>query len=127
MAFMYILKCANGSYYTGSTRNLGRRLYQHRSGAGANHTRKYAPVELVYYEEYTLIKDAFYREKQVQRWSHKKKKALIAKNYADLHNFSKCQNKSYYKNRYDLASTTPRLRSVYALGEHKHGYRARSR
>ena len=74
---MYILKCADGSYYTGSTKNLERRLAQHQAGEGANHTRKRLPVQLVYYEEYQRIDDAFYREKQVQGWSRKKKEALI--------------------------------------------------
>ncbi len=75
--FMYILCCSNGTYYTGSTKNLERRLAQHQAGEGANHTRKYAPVELVYYEEFDRIDHAFYREKQIQGWSKKKKEALI--------------------------------------------------
>ncbi len=76
-AFTYILKCSNGSYYVGSTKDLNRRIEQHQSGEGANHTKKYLPVELIYYEEYTRIDDAFYREKQLQKWSRKKKEALI--------------------------------------------------
>lgn len=75
--FMYILECADGSYYTGSTKNLEVRLKQHQSGEGANHTRKHLPVKLVYYERYPRIDLAFYREKQVQGWSRKKKAALI--------------------------------------------------
>ena len=75
--YTYILLCADGSYYTGSTKRLDLRLKQHQTGVGANHTRKYGPVELVYYEEYTRIDVAFYREKQIQRWSRAKKKALI--------------------------------------------------
>ena len=74
---MYILKCADGSYYTGSTNDLELRLIQHQCGEGANHTRKHLPVELVYYEEYERIDEAFYREKQIQGWSRKKKEALI--------------------------------------------------
>ena len=91
---MYILLCANGSYYTGSTIDLERRLQQHQNGEGANHTKKHLPVALVYYEEYPRIDTAFYREKQVQGWSRKKKEALIegkmdslpelAKAYRDL-------------------------------------------
>ena len=91
---MYILLCANGSYYTGSTIDLERRLAQHQIGEGANHTKKRLPVSLLYYEEYQRIDDAFYREKQVQGWSRKKKEALIegkndllpvlAKAYRDL-------------------------------------------
>ncbi len=75
--YMYILECADGSYYTGSTTNLELRLQQHQSGEGANHTKKRLPVKLVYYEEFPRIDEAFYREKQVQGWSRKKKEALI--------------------------------------------------
>ena len=74
---MYILLCDNGSYYNGSTRNLERRLEEHFSGEGANYTRKHKPIELVYYEEFDRIDKAYYREKQVQGWSRKKKEALI--------------------------------------------------
>ncbi len=75
--YMYILKCSDGSYYTGSTTNLELRFAQHQSGKGANHTKKRLPVELVYYEHYERIDQAFFREKQVQGWSRKKKEALI--------------------------------------------------
>ena len=75
--YMYILLCADGSYYTGSTTDLVRRLEQHQNGEGANHTKKRSPVSLLYYEEYSRIDEAFYREKQVQGWSRKKKEALI--------------------------------------------------
>ena len=75
--YMYILECADGSYYTGCTTNLELRLQQHQSGEGANHTKKRLPVKLVYYEEFPRIDEAFYREKQVQGWSRKKKEALI--------------------------------------------------
>lgn len=74
---MYILECSDGSYYTGSTKNLERRLWEHQNMLGANHTKKRLPVKLVYYEEYSRIDEAFYREKQVQGWSRKKKEALI--------------------------------------------------
>ncbi|MEC5156113.1 GIY-YIG nuclease family protein [Chryseobacterium sp. MP_3.2] len=87
--FMYILKCADDSYYTGSTVNLELRLLQHQNGEGANHTRKRLPVVLVYYEEYQNIADAFYREKQVQGWSRKKKEALIENRPEDLPLLSK--------------------------------------
>ncbi len=75
--WMYILECADGSYYTGSTTNLELRLAQHQAGEGANHTKKRLPVKLVYFEEYERIDQAFYREKQVQGWSRKKKEELI--------------------------------------------------
>ncbi|MDR2729820.1 MAG: GIY-YIG nuclease family protein [Treponema sp.] len=75
--YMYILKCSDGTYYTGSTTNLELRLSQHQAGEGAKHTKKRLPVKLVYYEEYSRIDEAFYREKQVQGWRRAKKEALI--------------------------------------------------
>jgi len=77
IGYMYILKCADGTYYTGSTNNLKQRLLQHQLGEGSNHTKKRLPVELVYYEEYSRIDEAFYREKEIQGWRRKKKEALI--------------------------------------------------
>ena len=53
-------------------------------GEGANYTKKRLPVTLVYYEIYTRIDYAFYREKQVQGWSRKKKEALIKRKFEDL-------------------------------------------
>ena len=76
-AYMYILECSDGTYYTGSTKDLMRRLEQHQSGEGANYTAKRLPVKLLYYEVYDRIDYAFNREKQVQGWSRKKKEALI--------------------------------------------------
>jgi putative endonuclease len=84
MGFMYILKCCDDSYYTGSTVNLERRFLQHINGQGANYTKKRLPVELMYFEEYARIDEAFYREKQIQGWTHGKKKALIEGRYDDL-------------------------------------------
>ena len=86
---MYILECSDGSYYTGSTNNLELRLQQHQAGEGANHTKKRLPVTLVYYEQYERIDEAFFREKQVQGWSRKKKEALIENRPQDLPFLSK--------------------------------------
>lgn len=87
--YTYILKCSDGSYYTGSTIDLERRLWQHQNAEGANYTKKRLPVELVYYEEYERIDEAFYREKQIQGWSRKKKEALIEGRYNELPKLAK--------------------------------------
>mgnify|MGYP003632038594 CR=1 FL=1 len=76
-AYLYILECANGKYYTGSTTNLEYRIEQHQAGKGANFTRKHLPIKLVYCQDFANIEEAFQREKQVQGWSRKKKTALI--------------------------------------------------
>ena len=86
---MYILECDNGNYYTGSTRYLERRLKQHQAGEGSNYTKKNLPVKLIYYEEYDRIDLAFYREKQVQKWSRKKKKALMNGEFGELPGLAK--------------------------------------
>ena len=85
---MYILECVDGSYYTGSTKNLELRLQQHQNGEGANHTKKRLPVKLLYFEEFNRIDEAFYREKQIQGWSRKKKEALITNNAHKLPDLS---------------------------------------
>lgn len=77
MAWMYILKCSDDSYYVGSTKNLELRFAQHQSGKGSRYTSRRLPVELVYGEEYDRVADAYYREKQVQNWSRAKREALI--------------------------------------------------
>lgn len=92
--WMYILECSDGSYYTGSTNNLELRLSQHQNGEGANHTKKRLPVKLVYFEEFERIDEAFYREKQVQGWSRKKKEALINGMPEKLHELAKCLNET---------------------------------
>lgn len=88
-AYMYILLCADRSYYVGSTTEVDLRVAQHQSGEGANFTRKRLPVKLVYYEEHERIEDAFNREKQVQRWSRKKKEALINGEFDKLKELSR--------------------------------------
>ncbi|MCO5254565.1 MAG: GIY-YIG nuclease family protein [Bacteroidetes bacterium] len=96
--YTYILQCADGSYYTGSTKDLDIRIAQHQSGEGANYTAKHLPVKLVYFEEYGRIDEAFYREKQIQGWSRKKKEALIAGLTEELKELAECINETHSKN-----------------------------
>jgi putative endonuclease len=77
MAWMYILKCSDSSYYVGSTKNLELRFAQHQAGKGSRYTSGRLPVELVYGEEYERVADAYAREKQVQNWGRAKREALI--------------------------------------------------
>jgi putative endonuclease len=97
--YVYILKCCNDLYYTGSTNNLEKRLQEHQNGLGANFTKKYLPVSLVYYEEFPRIDEAFYREKQIQGWSRKKKEALINRETNLLPKLAECKNNSHFKNK----------------------------
>jgi putative endonuclease len=77
MAWMYILECGDGSYYVGSTRNLDLRFTPHKEEKGSRYTSERLPIQLVYYEEYDKVPEAYDREKQVQGWSRRKREALI--------------------------------------------------
>jgi len=103
-AYMYILQCSDGSFYTGSTKKLYKRLEQHKIGEGSEHTKKYLPVKLVYYETFTRIDEAFKREKQIQGWSRAKKIALIKK---DIKHLKQLSNNTKYPEPSAEPSRTP--------------------
>jgi putative endonuclease len=78
MPHVYILECADFTYYIGSTRDLEHRLAEHESGAYPDgYTAGRRPVKLVYSEELERIDDAWARERQLHGWSRAKKRALI--------------------------------------------------
>jgi len=87
--YTYILRCSDGSYYTGSTIDLDKRIAQHQAGEGSNHTKKHLPIELLYFEEFQRIDEAFLREKQIQGWSRAKKEALIKGDFKTLQKAAK--------------------------------------
>ena len=88
MCYMYILRCSNGQYYVGSTHDLDKRLAEHQCGEGALFTKKHLPVELVYFEQFQIIAEAFQREHQIKGWNRKKKEALINNRPDLLHELS---------------------------------------
>ena len=78
MPFAYLLRCADGSYYAGSTRDLETRVAQHNSERdGAAYTRRRRPVVLVWAAEFEHVAEAFAWEKRLQGWSRAKREALI--------------------------------------------------
>jgi predicted GIY-YIG superfamily endonuclease len=83
--FLYILLCADGSYYVGIARaSLERRLAQHESGAYGGYTAARRPVKLVYHQEFQNLTDAIAAERQVKGWRRDKKEALIRGEYSLL-------------------------------------------
>ncbi len=80
MFYVYILKCVDGSYYTGHTDNLESRIVQHASGKGNGYTSTRLPLELVFTADFETRADALERERQIKGWSRRKKEALIAGN-----------------------------------------------
>ena len=86
MPWTYIVECADGSLYVGSTTDLERRVSEHNLGLGAAYTRlrRRRPVHLVWAAEFRRVEDAFLYEKQIQGWSRAKRIALIEGRINDL-------------------------------------------
>ena len=84
MAWLYILKCSDGSYYTGSTVNLERRIAEHQAGEVKGYTASRLPIDVVFVHEFPTEHDAFLREQQVKGWSRAKKEALIRDDFDAL-------------------------------------------
>ena len=85
MPFVYILLCADNSYYTGSTVNLELRLAQHQTGFYQGYTSSRRPVQLVWSEEVPTDNDAFLLERKIKGWSRAKKMALIRRDFHAIH------------------------------------------
>ena len=99
---VYILECSDGSYYTGVTNDLERRLWEHNTGFDVKcYTYSKRPVRLRYYETTHDIKQAILREKQLKGWSRKKKEALFKEDWKELKELSKS---SLEKNKSKSAS-----------------------
>ena len=82
--FVYILRCADGTLYTGSTTDVQGRELTHNAGRGAKYTAARRPVRVVYFEAHDSRSAAQRREAQLKRWTHAKKEALIAGDHALL-------------------------------------------
>lgn len=80
MNYVYILECSDGTYYTGWTNNLDKRVKMHNEGKGAKYTRGRLPVKVIYCETYNDKKEAMRREYEIKRFSRRKKIDLIFKN-----------------------------------------------
>ncbi len=83
MNYVYILRCADGSLYTGWTNDLKKRVKTHNAGKGAKYTKTRLPVELVYYEEYEEKGEALSRELSIKKLKKTAKEKLILKQYID--------------------------------------------
>ncbi len=78
MFFVYMVRCADGTLYTGLARDPRQRVQVHNSGKGAKYTRSRLPVSLVYCERCDSLSAALKRERQLKPWRRAKKEALIA-------------------------------------------------
>jgi putative endonuclease len=87
LAWVYMLLCADGSYYVGSSRHedLGIRISEHEAGTYAGYTKSRRPVRLVWCEHFPQITDAVLFERQLKGWSRAKKEALIRGDWDAVH------------------------------------------
>jgi putative endonuclease len=76
--YVYIVECADGTYYTGYTPRLRRRIKLHNAGKGARYTRDHGPVRLVWYRKYRHFKRAFKREIAIKKMTRRAKIRLVA-------------------------------------------------
>ncbi|WP_316827117.1 GIY-YIG nuclease family protein [Pedobacter miscanthi] len=92
--FVYILECADKSYYVGVTNDLEIRLSQHNNGENIRaYTFSRRSVILKYYQRFDQIEDAIDSEKQVKGWSRKKKEALFKEDWEEIVRLSNYKNK----------------------------------
>lgn len=75
--FVYVVECEDGTYYTGYTTNVERRVSEHNSGEGAKYTQGRTPVELRHFEVYECKSDAMSREYEIKQLTREKKEDLI--------------------------------------------------
>ena len=84
-AWLYILRCADGSYYVGTARDsLEKRFAEHQTGTFDGYTERRRPVTLVFQQAFERIEDAIAAERQIKGWRREKKEALIRGDYASL-------------------------------------------
>jgi len=89
-AYLYIVKCRDGSFYVGTTRSsLEVRIAQHNAGTFPGYTQSRRPVVLVYSEWFDRISDAIEAERKLKGWSRAKKEALIRGDFLSLHQLAK--------------------------------------
>ena len=82
--WVYMLRCADGSYYVGHTDNLDARVSAHKAGEIEGYTRTRRPVRLVFSEEFPTREEALAHERQIKGWSRAKKEALIKGNWSRI-------------------------------------------
>jgi putative endonuclease len=77
--YVYILECCDGTYYTGYTPAIKKRVALHNKGRGAKYTRDRRPVKLVWHKKYKYFKLAFLEEKRIKRLTRKQKEKIVKK------------------------------------------------
>src|SRR5579871_4499510 len=82
--YVYILKCIDRSYYIGHTDNIEKRISEHESNVYECYTSSRLPIQLVYVQTFGTRAEALDSERQLKKWSRKKKEALIEENWSKI-------------------------------------------
>jgi predicted GIY-YIG superfamily endonuclease len=111
--WVYILRCADNSYYTGHTDNLELRIGQHQTGACDSYTAKRLPVQFIWSQECATREEALSAELQIKGWSRKKKEAMIRGDWNEVSRLakSKSAHASTSSARTDLQAASHQIRT----------------
>jgi putative endonuclease len=93
MFWMYLLRCSDGSYYTGHTDNLEKRMLENHTGLCPGYTQTRRPVELVYQQMFSSRDDAFASEMRIKGWSRKKKEAMMQGDWKEVSRLARSNRK----------------------------------
>ena len=91
--YVYILRCNDGTYYTGHTDNLEKRIAEHQAGKYEGYTASRLPVKLIFVQEFASRVEALEAERKLKDWSRKKKEALAYYGWEGIINLKKKNNK----------------------------------
>jgi predicted GIY-YIG superfamily endonuclease len=97
-AWVYIVRCSDDSYYVGSTTDLDNRIADHNTGRFEGYTSIRLPVELLWMQEFVDIRDAVVFERQIKKWTRRKKEALMKGDFVLLHELARSTYSSDKKN-----------------------------
>jgi predicted GIY-YIG superfamily endonuclease len=87
--WVYILRCRDGSYYTGHTDNLEKRVAEHQTGLCEGYTARRLPVELVFSQEFASRVEAMGMEQRIKGWSRRKKEAMMCGDWNEVNRASR--------------------------------------
>ena len=106
--YVYILECSDGSYYTGSTNDISRRVWEHEQGFSRTaYTFKRRPVKLVWAEEIETYHEALIHEHEIKGWSRAKKQALIRQDWNAIHEIVQAERKRREKEKRESQKQSP--------------------
>jgi predicted GIY-YIG superfamily endonuclease len=105
--WVYILRCSDGSYYTGHTDNLEKRIAEHQAGVSEGYTSTRLPVALMFSQDFSTREEALACERQIKGWSRKKKEAMMREDWSEVSRLAKSPSTS--SGRTEHADVTRRV------------------